>query len=133
MTRVCTTCGEEKPKGEFSFKNKDRGLLQSKCKVCHNKYLRDNYDPNKKRKVDLKTKYNLTEKSWGDLYLKQSGKCAICSKETTKLHVDHCHKTGVVRGLLCNGCNLGIGQFNDNIDALRSAAKYLETFVKEGI
>lgn len=133
MTRVCTSCGEEKAKQEFSFRNKGRGILQNKCKTCHRKYLRDNYDPEKKRRVDLKNKYNLTEKSWGDLYLKQGGRCAICKEGSHKLYVDHCHKTGIVRGLLCNRCNLGIGQFNDDIDALRSAARYLETFVKEGI
>jgi hypothetical protein len=40
--------------------------------------------------------------------------------------VDHCHKTGIVRGLLCVQCNLAIGQFNDNPEIVKIAAKYLE-------
>jgi len=43
-----------------------------------------------------------------------------------QLDVDHCHTTGEVRGLLCNRCNTGIGQFKDNPNILRSAARYLD-------
>jgi hypothetical protein len=42
-----------------------------------------------------------------------------------ELAIDHCHKTGKIRGLLCKNCNQGLGQFKDNIDLLLSAAKYL--------
>ncbi len=63
----------------------------------------------------------------------QEGKCAICGSLDPKTRwnsgvfvVDHCHGTGVVRGLLCAPCNLGIGQLGDNPDLLRSALVYLE-------
>lgn len=73
-------------------------------------------------------KYGMTVEQFEDLFQKQGGKCAIC-KLTSKrrLAIDHDHKTGRVRGLLCVTCNLGIGNFQDNPDTLVSAAAYLTT------
>lgn len=45
----------------------------------------------------------------------QSGKCKICMKVLVKFHIDHCHTTGKVRGLLCHGCNLKLAGFDDPI------------------
>lgn len=59
----------------------------------------------------------------------QNGRCAICSDplETTKnTHIDHCHKSKFVRGLLCRTCNQGLGFFADDPDRLRAATAYLE-------
>ena len=59
----------------------------------------------------------------------QNGLCAICKrKPKKKLGVDHCHVTGVVRGLLCNKCNSGLGFYEDNPAFLRTATAYLEVF-----
>jgi hypothetical protein len=59
----------------------------------------------------------------------QNGLCAICKKtetgKTSNLCVDHCHKTGKVRGLLCNNCNKGLGLFKDNPEVLLNASAYL--------
>jgi len=52
------------------------------------------------------------------------GRCDICHAQG-KLHVDHCHTSGIIRGLLCNSCNLGIGHLKDDITVLRSATNYL--------
>jgi hypothetical protein len=58
-------------------------------------------------------------------------RCAICGSEetnnikTNKMYVDHCHETGKVRGLLCNGCNSGLGHFKDSINNLKLAIEYL--------
>lgn len=57
--------------------------------------------------------------------LKENASCAICSS-TDRLVIDHCHATGVVRGVLCSECNLGVGKFRDSPDLLRNAAHYLE-------
>lgn len=51
--------------------------------------------------------------------------CEICNEET-KLHTDHCHATGMVRGRLCNNCNNGLGRFKDNVALLEAAVKYLK-------
>lgn len=56
----------------------------------------------------------------------QDGRCAICHKELDKPHLDHDHKTGKVRGILCPTCNWGLGMFKDSIRNLASAIVYLE-------
>lgn len=53
------------------------------------------------------------------------GQCDICHT-TERLGIDHCHDTGAVRGLLCQACNAGIGQFRDSRDLLAKASEYLE-------
>lgn len=71
--------------------------------------------------------YDLYEKMLAD----QNNKCVICDIEHNnikKLHVDHCHKTGKVRGLLCNNCNNGIGKLGDSIIMLKKAIKYLQNY-----
>jgi len=64
-----------------------------------------------------------------ELMLKsQNGYCAICQLpfEGQQINVDHCHSTGKVRGLLCSGCNRGLGSFQDRSEVLRRAADYLD-------
>jgi len=74
--------------------------------------------------------YYISDEGRQKLVLEQNGKCYICGKPETELkdglRVDHCHKTGVIRGMLCNRCNLGIGHFEDNIDFLHKAVEYLQ-------
>jgi hypothetical protein len=56
----------------------------------------------------------------------QKGKCFICGHTEDRLHIDHCHKTGFVRKLLCHRCNIALGLFQDDPSVVYSAAKYLE-------
>lgn len=74
--------------------------------------------------------YNLTIDDYVKLYTNQKGCCKICginqSDLKRKLCVDHCHETGIVRGLLCSKCNIALGMLNDNIENLKSSIKYLE-------
>jgi hypothetical protein len=57
----------------------------------------------------------------------QGGLCALCGQRMKVIQVDHCHRTGEVRGLLCSMCNTGLGKFGDDPARLRAAADYLET------
>lgn len=65
-----------------------------------------------------------------------SGNCSICGSSETvtrsgrvrRPSIDHCHRTGVIRGLLCSGCNSGLGLFDDDPARLRAAAEYLEQY-----
>lgn len=67
----------------------------------------------------------------------QNYRCAICDKIPqsygyhTKLVLDHCHEKNKIRSLLCDKCNKGLGHFQDNIEILKSAIKYLRKHNKE--
>jgi hypothetical protein len=76
--------------------------------------------------------YGLTPEKYEAMELAQEGRCAICradspnSKRSKHWHIDHCHTTNQVRGLLCHGCNTGLGSFKDDTERLRLAIAYLE-------
>lgn len=85
----------------------------------------------------LKRKYNMTIEEYETRLLAQNNQCKICLSSVSlrewkdgrvqriPLFVDHCHTTGVVRGLLCNKCNVGLAMFNDSPDIMVSAITYL--------
>lgn len=80
------------------------------------------------RRYSLK-KYGLTEKDYQILLDSQNGVCAICKQicqRSKGLSVDHCHKTGKVRGLLCSSCNLALGNIKENVTYMRNMIKYSE-------
>lgn len=85
------------------------------------------------RKVRLKREYNITPEEYENILQAQQNCCAICKKSqeqfSKKLHIDHCHTTGKVRGLLCNACNLCIGKAEDSITILQNAVDYLKLFI----
>lgn len=86
------------------------------------------------RRWQLKKHYNMTEDDYLKLVKKYANKCAICrTNKIPKINrskkywcIDHCHKTGKIRGLLCRRCNLALGAFEDSTILLKSAKKYLE-------
>lgn len=93
----------------------------------------DMTNPERDRVIHLKKNYGLTSDDYDKLLEDQNGSCAICGRlptggatSTRNLHVDHDHKTGKIRGLLCQKCNPALGQFNDEPALLRAAAAYLE-------
>lgn len=98
-------------------------------------------DPVKHRKVRdnqyaarLKRVYNIPFEDYLTIAAYQNGKCDICKnfpKKGRRLHVDHCHETGRIRGLLCDTCNLALGYFYDNPETMKEAARYIETRLPE--
>ena len=91
-------------------------------------------DPAAERRVNIGATYGLEYKDYVSMYSKQGGGCEICGTPIAKFknndgvptaHVDHDHATGVVRGLLCRGCNLGLGCFKDDPELLDAAIDYL--------
>ena len=105
------------------------------CKNCSKARARSYYADNREResqrsrKSRLKYMYNMTEEDYDAMILKQMGLCAICGKppkENSILYVDHCHKTGNVRELLCTHCNSAIGHAHESPEILRRAALYVE-------
>jgi hypothetical protein len=94
------------------------------------------YREKNKENINIRARvreYGITIEQYHDMIKKQNNKCAICSQEETKiwkgkkteLGLDHCHKSGVLRELLCFKCNIGIGMFHDNQDLLLKAIAYL--------
>lgn len=86
----------------------------------------------------LHTSFGITLVDYHRMLDAQSGVCATCGEperrvragKVTRLAVDHCHSTGVIRGLLCSPCNQAMGLFRDDPDLLRKAADYLERHAK---
>jgi Recombination endonuclease VII len=108
--KQCKRCGLKKPLFQFYF---------NICKTCSN------------RRSSLKKKYGISWDNYVKLKANQGDCCAICKQtigKNNKIHVDHSHTTGLVRGLLCSGCNIGLGHFKENIESLKSAALYLEKY-----
>ena len=134
--RICRTCRKETmqkrrtPKGYANsrktecpkghpYDDSNTTLWRGKriCKIC----AKFNADWQRLKK------YGLDRQSYQELLIKQKGKCVLCLREFSSTpHIDHDHETGKVRGLLCYPCNSGLGQFEDDIDRLKRAIKYLK-------
>lgn len=87
-------------------------------------------DPAKYRRRRRVYNYGLAYRDFLELWNLQAGRCAICRERliddgSRQTHVDHDHRTGAVRGLLCSDCNVGLGRFHDNPIALSRAAEYV--------
>ena len=116
--RFCTeTCKNRQKSRKYRADNK-KDLLQKK-KEYHRK------NPQVRKKAVLKMRYGVTPEFIAKQTELQEAKCGICRKEKN-LVIDHCHSTGEYRGLLCQGCNTGLGRFNDNVAGLKAAIAYLE-------
>lgn len=87
--------------------------------------------PNERRAWKLARKYGLTIEEYNQMVSDQDNRCAICDNTPStkdlghKLHIDHDHKTGKVRELLCSDCNKGLGHFHDDINKLQAAIRYI--------
>ncbi|WP_370666789.1 endonuclease VII domain-containing protein [Streptomyces sp. IBSBF 2507] len=114
--KLCRTCGAIKPHSEWRRNATASGGLATRCKACRAIQGREGH---------LKRHYGLTEAERDQLIAGQGGVCCICLAAPAA-HVDHCHETGRVRGVLCFSCNAALGQFKDRPDAIRRAAAYVE-------
>lgn len=116
--RVCKTCGVEKPldKKHFYWRS-DAKAFRKGCKTCW-------------QEKQLIATIGVDFKVYHHMLKAQGHRCKICqttleSSRYSKFAVDHCHKTGRVRGLLCTNCNTAIGLMKDSVERLASAIKYL--------
>lgn len=117
--KCCIDCKEYKNADEY-YNNKFGKI--SVCKSCSHKrskvYHKDIY---------RYKKYGITKEEFEKLETRHSSTCPICEKPLIgEIHIDHCHISGKVRGILCGKCNKGLGQFDDNIIFLTNAIKYLK-------
>ncbi|MCX4593160.1 endonuclease VII domain-containing protein [Streptomyces sp. NBC_01549] len=111
--KFCRACGEIKPHNEWHRNATASDGPSTSCRAA------------KGRAGHLKRHYGMTEAERDEMVASQMGLCVICLKAPA-VHVDHCHETGRVRGVLCFNCNSAIGKLGDDPDAVRRAAAYLE-------
>lgn len=158
MRKVCIVCQTEKEETAFRLcSNKHRppkdGVIKewrkNKCNECEKKRKVDkyylNHESNKKkaringkkrtrekrREAMLKEKFGVNEEWYKSILESQMGVCKICggvNKNGTPLSVDHNHKSGETRGLLCLHCNSLLGFSRDNVTVLKKAIEYLKLY-----
>ena len=137
MNKLCKACGQEKDVEtdfyKFFDKWADKHYFSSRCKPCHNEQRKNNPNTKKNRKSEkLKLRYGLTYEQWEDMRKSEDYSCMACGITEEEiggvLDVDHCHTTGKARGLLCNACNTSLGRMNENAEALRALADYIEDY-----
>lgn len=148
LVKKCSKCNEYKELVNYSKKAKSSDGRYAYCKPCEVivnrlKYLKRRREqppkppkppkPPRDFKGSYFARYGITINQYNELFLNQNGCCKICNKHqaefSQKLSVDHCHKTGKVRGLLCRHCNFGLGFAKDDISILENMIKYLKQFI----
>ena len=100
-----------------------------KARETRNSYRQTTEDSAYHRRANLKRHYGITPEEYDAMLTKQNNCCAICKKENTankSMPVDHCHKTGKVRQILCSNCNTAIGLLQEDPETLRAAIDYIE-------
>lgn len=137
----CSVCKQILPASEFYPHRRMKNGLQSSCRKCVRKWHKERPEYVKKKNAAFKAKnptygrdrnrmvkFGLTPSRVEEMRIMQKGKCPGCHAELQgrNLCVDHCHKSGRVRGLLCMSCNVSIGRLGDNPETLRRLAFYLE-------
>ena len=119
----CSTCKKEKPLNCFHGSH-EKSNISTRCQDCVSASF-------------LQYRYKMSVEEFNRFREEQNNSCAICKVEleikkgstfrSKQVAVDHCHKTGNVRGLLCSACNTGLGHFRDDLTLLESAIVYLST------
>ena len=140
MMKKCRKCNEVKDISHFFRNAQGRDGYNDACKECiaeerkvkramERAYL-SALSADARKDADFRRRYGITLAAYDNLLAAQGGVCAICGRSPDEFKrafaIDHDHKTGVIRGILCPDCNRGLGGFQDNPELLRRAASFLE-------
>jgi hypothetical protein len=158
--KFCSGCDKTKPVTSFGKQNSRPDGVEYRCKDCMKKYRKKRYlnpktrrnllnasaawrdrNPNADANKHLKRKYGISLEEYNYMFELQKGLCGICGKKEStrrrkktqgdeRLAVDHCHETGVVRGLLCFKCNTAMGSLGDNEEMVMRVIFYLTNSLK---
>lgn len=135
-SKRCPRCQEIKPLSEWTLRltGPRKGQPVAHCNSCSNAAMKERKkrDPSLYDRIEWKSKlkrlYGITPEQYHEMLANQGGVCAICgthkrraNRPTERLSVDHCHRTGRVRGLLCTRCNSALAFFDDAIFAEKVA------------
>lgn len=121
--KTCSGCNKMKPVSQYYRRKDGKSETCSRCKTCMDTSFRDR---------SYRTRFGITLAEYESLLEEQSSRCRLCGEKEKidnrikNLAVDHDHKTGKVRGLLCNRCNRALGMFSDDINFLKKAIAYLQ-------
>lgn len=137
MRKKCKVCKKTKLVRQFYAHASCKYGVRPECKECENKVSKVRSRkyalayPEKRRSTVLKNKYGITFDQYRRMLGAQGNGCGICGSfnpgaSKKYFSVDHNHKTGKTRGLLCHDCNAGLGMFKDDPISLKSAINYLE-------
>lgn len=136
--KLCPGCNTSKPVDEFYSSGNSNGGVASHCILCANELCRarpkeerqQRYqrDRTKFRAYRLKQKFGISVEEYDRLLSEQGGVCAICggTDNNKRLAVDHCHKTNIVRALLCGRCNPAVGFLLEDVSLATKVLAYIE-------
>lgn len=126
---ICAKCWVLRQK-KYAMKNPLKHMERSKEYRRNRTSEKRLIDREKAYERTLKDRFGITLNDYYRLLKFQNNQCAICKTDKSdgrgRFHVDHCHKTGRIRGLLCSTCNLCLGKMNDDVERLQEAISYLK-------
>lgn len=125
----------------YRIRHPERKAAQNRSwALAHPQEIKDKHakwrskNPDKVLNNYLKTRFKISLEKYNEILSIQEGVCAICNgheKQLSpkgfpkRLSVDHCHKTGKIRGLLCDRCNTSLGRLEENVELIQSLANYI--------
>ena len=113
----CPSCDKPLDDKDKELQKKRRGVPVGYCGICAKEY---------RKWSNIKRRYGITKEQYLQIVKEQDGKCVLCHEPTgPKSVVDHCHDTGIVRGVLCNNCNALIGFSKEDKKILERTIEYL--------
>lgn len=128
---ICKECGQDKVAGDFHWKSNGNVAHGQRCRVCYKKFCEQPWYKERQRDNNLKRLYGISAEEYNTFYREQGGVCAVCKQESdatgknSTLQVDHDHKSGKVRGLLCYRCNLAMGVLAEDEKRIYQILDYL--------
>ena len=120
--KKCIGCNESKPVSDYHYYNKEK-RYHSFCNECKKEKFK-HYQKN----VGRFLRYDITKDTYEEMYSNQEGKCFLCEQSFEVLCIDHSHKTGQIRKLLCKDCNSALGLLKENLNTVENLKKYIKNY-----
>lgn len=137
QTRKGLTVREKLPPGEAKARKMARALAWARRHADKRRASRQRWmekHPEYFTERHYRARYKISKQEFDGLLAAQENQCAICERTEPKgrnWHLDHCHDSGLIRGVLCHSCNVGIGLLGDTDEAVLRAYTYLASFYRE--
>lgn len=137
MGKICRRCLSYKEASEYTKATRNSDGLQSYCKSCADEYRKEYQIKNPEAGTDrhYRRVFGVGLLSIRELLATQDNKCKLCERTLSMVngrgfssiaHVDHCHSTGKIRGILCGHCNTALGKLGDSVEAIERVLKYVK-------